>query len=91
MLKFIAHYTAEQRAQRVAEVIDEMHLNDVLGRRVGNALERGLSTGERKRLNIALELIPVASVFFMVSQRVPGNMFSYPSDIVHRRTNQQLV
>jgi ATP-binding cassette subfamily G (WHITE) protein 2 len=34
-------------------------------RRIGGALQRGLSTGERKRLNVAMELLPVASVLFL--------------------------
>jgi ABC-type multidrug transport system ATPase subunit len=34
-------------------------------RRIGSALQRGLSTGERKRLNVAMELLPVASVLFL--------------------------
>ena len=34
-------------------------------RRIGGALVRGLSTGERKRVNVAMELLPVASVLFL--------------------------
>ena len=34
-----------------------MGLNDVLDTKIGSAVERGLSGGELKRLNIAVELL----------------------------------
>ena len=42
-----------------------MRLNAVEHNRIGSALVRGLSTGERKRVNVAVELLPVASVLFL--------------------------
>jgi ATP-binding cassette subfamily G (WHITE) protein 2 len=42
-----------------------MRLEYCKDRRIGNAIVRGLSTGERKRCNVALELLPVASVLFL--------------------------
>lgn len=42
-----------------------MKLNYVEHNRIGSALVRGLSTGERKRVNVAVELLPVASVLFL--------------------------
>lgn len=42
-----------------------MRLGYCAHRRIGSPLVRGISTGERKRLNIALELLPVSSVLFL--------------------------
>jgi ABC-type Na+ transport system ATPase subunit NatA len=42
-----------------------MKLGYCKDRRIGGSLLRGLSTGERKRLNLAMELIPAASIIFL--------------------------
>ncbi len=47
------------------DVLEVMRMTPVADRRIGSALVRGLSTGERKRMNVALELLPVASVLFL--------------------------
>ena len=45
------------RAQRVGEVVESLGLGGVLKTKIGSAVERGLSGGEMKRLNIAVELL----------------------------------
>ncbi|KAA0154612.1 hypothetical protein FNF31_06267 [Cafeteria roenbergensis] len=51
------HFTQEERLARVREVIKRMGLAKVAHTRVGTDMERGLSGGERKRLNVAQELL----------------------------------
>ncbi|KAI9009271.1 P-loop containing nucleoside triphosphate hydrolase protein [Hyaloraphidium curvatum] len=71
MLKFGAalrlprNYSEAQRNSRINDVLEVMRLGYCEHRRIGGALQRGLSTGERKRLNVAMELLPVASVLFL--------------------------
>ena len=43
--------------QQVDIVLAEMGLSHVAGRRVGTALLRGISGGERRRLSVAVELV----------------------------------
>jgi ATP-binding cassette subfamily G (WHITE) protein 2 len=50
---------------KVNDVLVVMRLEYCKDRRIGSAIVRGLSTGERKRCNVALELLPVASVLFL--------------------------
>ncbi|KAK2168128.1 hypothetical protein LSH36_20g08005 [Paralvinella palmiformis] len=57
--------TKEQRKQRVEEVIQELGLAKCADTRIGTALKRGVSGGERKRTNIAMELITRPSVLFL--------------------------
>ncbi|CAE7827786.1 ABCG26, partial [Symbiodinium sp. KB8] len=47
----------KERLARVREVIKRMGLAKVAHTRVGTDMERGLSGGERKRLNVAQELL----------------------------------
>ncbi|KAI9005695.1 hypothetical protein DFJ74DRAFT_646773 [Hyaloraphidium curvatum] len=64
-LRLPANWTTAQREQRISDVLEVMRLGYCSDRRIGGALQRGLSTGERKRLNVAMELLPVASVLFL--------------------------
>ncbi|KAJ3338503.1 ATP-binding cassette sub- G member 5 [Gonapodya sp. JEL0774] len=64
-LRLPPDWTAEQRNARIEDVLSVMRLNYVENNRIGSALVRGLSTGERKRVNVAVELLPVAAVVFL--------------------------
>lgn len=46
-----------QKDQRVASIISELGLRDVQDTNVGNDQVRGVSGGERKRVNIGTELV----------------------------------
>mmetsp|Transcript_1483 Transcript_1483/g.3563 ORF Transcript_1483/g.3563 Transcript_1483/m.3563 type:complete len:718 (-) Transcript_1483:370-2523(-) len=56
-------YAEKQR--RVQSVIDELGLGKVAESKVGNEFIRGISGGERKRVNIGMELITSPSVLFL--------------------------
>ncbi|HYG02914.1 MAG TPA: ATP-binding cassette domain-containing protein [Chryseosolibacter sp.] len=60
-----ATFTEEQLHQRVMEVLENLGLDQRKDLRVGNALEKTISGGQRKRLNIALELIREPAILFL--------------------------
>lgn len=60
-----AHFTEEQLHQRVMEVLENLGLDQRKDLKVGNPLEKTISGGQRKRLNIALELIREPAVLFL--------------------------
>lgn len=55
----------EQKLQRVDQVLQELGLVKCADTMVGNELVRGISGGERKRLNIATELVTDPSLIFL--------------------------
>jgi len=55
----------EDAAKLVREVITDLGLVDAMDLKVGNPLEKSLSGGQRKRLNIGLELLRAPSVLFL--------------------------
>lgn len=60
-----AHFTEEQIQARVTEVLENLGLDQRKDLKVGNALDKSISGGQRKRLNIALELIREPAVLFL--------------------------
>lgn len=64
-LRLPGHCSAQERAERVQEVMDQLHLIDIADQQVGCVLKRGISTGERKRLAIAAELLMPVEVLFL--------------------------
>jgi ABC-type multidrug transport system ATPase subunit len=60
-----ANFTEEQLDKRVMEVLANLGLDQRKDLRVGNALEKVISGGQRKRLNIALELIREPAILFL--------------------------
>lgn len=55
----------EEKEARVASVIAELGLTKVIDTLVGNELIRGVSGGERKRVNIGTELVTNPSLIFL--------------------------
>jgi ABC-type multidrug transport system ATPase subunit len=55
----------EEIDKRVVKVIDDLGLSNTKDLKVGSPLEKTISGGQRKRLNIALELIREPSVLFV--------------------------
>ena len=60
-----ADYTEEQLQKRVMEVLENLGLDQRKDLKVGNPLEKTISGGQRKRLNIALELIREPAILFL--------------------------
>jgi ABC transport system ATP-binding/permease protein len=60
-----ANYPAEQLHQRTHEMLENLGLEQRKDLRVGNTLNKTISGGQRKRLNIALELIREPAVLFL--------------------------
>ena len=56
---------AEQIAMRVSKILADLDLEEIGDLQVGNPLNKFISGGQRKRLNIALELIREPSVLFV--------------------------
>ncbi len=56
-LRLPRDYSDPEIARRVATVIDQLGLNGCEHVRIGSAEHRGISGGQRKRVNVALELI----------------------------------
>lgn len=60
-----ANFTEAQLNERVMAVLQNLGLDQRKDLRVGNVLEKTISGGQRKRLNIALELIREPAVLFL--------------------------
>lgn len=60
-----ADFTEEQLHERVMSVLQNLGLDQRKDLRVGNVLDKTISGGQRKRLNIALELIREPAVLFL--------------------------
>lgn len=60
-----ANFTEEQLHQRVMVVLENLGLDQRRDLRVGNPLDKTISGGQRKRLNIALELIREPAILFL--------------------------
>src|SRR6187431_671807 len=60
-----ANFTEAQLHERVMEVLENLGLDQRKDLKVGNPLDKTISGGQRKRLNIALELIREPAVMFL--------------------------
>ena len=72
--------TDGERRERVRQMLRELHQEDAADLKVGGPLAKTISGGQRKRLNIALELIREPSILF-VDEPTSG-LSSADSDIV---------
>ncbi|KAF9362337.1 hypothetical protein BGX34_006378, partial [Mortierella sp. NVP85] len=54
-----------EMTQKVLEIIDFLGLNSVMDSVVGDAEHRGISGGQRKRVNIGMELVADPSILFL--------------------------
>jgi ABC-type multidrug transport system ATPase subunit len=60
-----ADFTEEQLQKRVMEVLENLGLDQRKDLKVGSVLDKTISGGQRKRLNIALELIREPALLFL--------------------------
>ncbi|HBL73659.1 MAG: hypothetical protein A2W90_14235 [Bacteroidetes bacterium GWF2_42_66] len=58
-------YTKEQISQKVARVLQELELYEFKDLKVGSPLKKYISGGQRKRLNVALELIREPAILYV--------------------------
>lgn len=61
----LGELTDQQIARKVINLLSQLGLYDIKESKVGGILERIISGGQRKRLNIALELIREPSILFV--------------------------
>jgi ABC transport system ATP-binding/permease protein len=59
------HYTAEDTHQLVEQVLLNLGLTEIRNLKVGSALQKTISGGQRKRLNIGLELLREPAILFV--------------------------
>lgn len=59
------HYSHKQIAALVEKVLMNLGLSEIRGLRVGSPLQKTISGGQRKRLNIGLELLREPAVLFV--------------------------
>ena len=67
-LRLPKEMTLKEKEDRVDNIIQELGLKKAASTRVGDAKNRGISGGERKRTNIAVEMIQDPSVLFLMNQ-----------------------
>ncbi|UII23092.1 ATP-binding cassette domain-containing protein [Fulvivirga ligni] len=60
-----ADYTEEELKKRVIDVLESLGLDQRKDLKVGSVLDKTISGGQRKRLNIALELIREPAILFV--------------------------
>lgn len=61
----MGHYNNAQLAKKVVEVLKSLGLYEIRKLKVGSTLDKVISGGQRKRLNIGLELIREPSILFV--------------------------
>ena len=65
-LRLSKKVSIKDKQSRVDAIIQELGLNKAKNTRIGDAKNRGVSGGERKRTNIGVEMIQDPSVLFLV-------------------------
>ncbi|KAF9899253.1 hypothetical protein BX616_003142 [Lobosporangium transversale] len=64
-MRLPAKLTKSQMTEKVLEIVDFLGLNSVMDSVVGDAEKRGISGGQRKRVNIGMELVTDPSILFL--------------------------
>lgn len=65
LLRLPSHMPREKKLMRVQKVIQELGLGKVKNTQIGNQIVRGISGGEKKRVNIGTELVTDPSLLFL--------------------------
>ncbi|KAF9925214.1 hypothetical protein FBU30_004972 [Linnemannia zychae] len=64
-MRLPAKLKRSQMTEKVLEIVDFLGLNSVMDSVVGDAEKRGISGGQRKRVNIGMELVTDPSILFL--------------------------
>mmetsp|Transcript_59762 Transcript_59762/g.146702 ORF Transcript_59762/g.146702 Transcript_59762/m.146702 type:complete len:251 (-) Transcript_59762:3446-4198(-) len=56
-MRLPADWTRKQKLQRVAAVMESLELTPIKNSIIGDEIQRGISGGQRKRVNVAMELV----------------------------------
>ncbi|KAF9319425.1 hypothetical protein BG003_009084 [Podila horticola] len=64
-MRLPSRLTHSQMTEKVLEIVDFLGLNSVMDSVVGDAVKRGISGGQRKRVNIGMELVTDPSILFL--------------------------
>ncbi|KAF9174329.1 hypothetical protein BGX21_000215 [Mortierella sp. AD011] len=64
-MRLPAKLTRPQMTEKVLEIVDFLGLNSVMNSVVGDTVRRGISGGQRKRVNIGMELVTDPSILFL--------------------------
>ncbi|KAF9424997.1 hypothetical protein BGZ76_003467 [Entomortierella beljakovae] len=64
-MRLPAKLTRREMTEKVLEIVDFLGLNSVLNSVVGDTVKRGISGGQRKRVNIGMELVTDPSILFL--------------------------
>jgi ABC transport system ATP-binding/permease protein len=83
----LSNLSERRIAEAVDNVLTEMDLSDIRDLRVGNPLNKVISGGQRKRLNIALELIREPTILF--ADEPTSGLSSVDSEIVMNLLKEQ--
>ncbi|KAF0396846.1 putative ATP-dependent permease ADP1 [Gigaspora margarita] len=65
LMRLPSNMALEDKRLKVMEVISFLKLDKVMDCKIGNEEQRGISGGERKRVNIGMELVAEPSVLFL--------------------------
>jgi ABC-type multidrug transport system ATPase subunit len=64
-LRFPSDYSDAQIDERVRQVLETLNLEDAANTRIGSPEKKGISGGQRRRVNIAMELLSEPTVLFL--------------------------
>lgn len=64
-LRLPSSVTKEEKKRRVKEVLDLLDLTHIKGSKIGDEEARGISGGQRKRVNIGMELVTDPTLLFL--------------------------
>ncbi|NPA69056.1 MAG: ATP-binding cassette domain-containing protein, partial [Chlorobi bacterium] len=84
-----SNYTEEEIKQAVNKILDDLDLSEVKNLTVGNPVNKFISGGQRKRLNIALELIREPAI--LIVDEPTSGLSSMDSDMVMNLLKEQAL
>jgi len=64
-LRLPRNISSEEKERRVEEALQDLGISHIADRYIGTALRRGISGGEKRRVNIACELVISPTVLFL--------------------------